>query len=662
MDYKLSQHLAAAGAASGMNFAEKVTVDEIYKQVGLLTAQQQAWNDKCHCTDVDLHAGRLSSLETQMKSLILHGSLSGVTASAGAASSSGASPFTAGLCGSGLPHPGAHRDHGAPGGSSGGTPDCFSTLNGGNGVCHCHHLEKLAGRVARLEQGRVPAPGPRDGGSRQPFLPSMRSSTGDHSGDPGAEEEFDPTAALKLRPLGLLAGDKHDRQLYDDKLTTQAEYRYDGMKGGTAWKSRVERYFISKVPALREILRWAELHDKAVITEESFSKVVDHEMNETKQQLLNAAVWGFLSQCLAGTAETMFKQAEMLNGLDGWRRVVRVIDNGLPLQLEQLRGEVRLLHTRPIKDLDSVATGIAEFEAKLKEYKEAGGTGFDKDQEMKSDLLSILPARLREDLLWNASGKESYIEFRDMVITQTARILFDRRRGGINIVNDAEDEDEDEHDGPDIINSLEDLIAVVNRYQRQRQGPRANQRERRSERPGDGDQRDRRSDRRSDGDQRDRRGDRRNDGGSRVRDQSSPVLRDDQRRPRRCANCGQTHPEIKCPHPAVARDDRTCWDCGKKNHVARNCPNKGQQNRALRAIEDMPFFGKAVSAVDMPFFGKAVNAVYEPEFQMPKKTVRPVPRDRTLLDFIPVKVMNKFGPLNTDGDHEGPEHNIRQAT
>ena len=94
----------------------------------------------------------------------------------------------------------------------------------------------------------------------------MRSSSGGNNGDADAEEEFDPTAVLKLRPLGMLAGDKHDRQLYDDKLTTQAEYRYDGMKGGPAWKSRVGRYFISKVPALREILRWAELHDKAVIT------------------------------------------------------------------------------------------------------------------------------------------------------------------------------------------------------------------------------------------------------------------------------------------------------------------------------------------------------------------------------------------------------------
>ena len=45
---------------------------------------------------------------------------------------------------------------------------------------------------------------------------------------------------------------------------------------------------------------------------------------------------------------------------------MRIIDSGLPLRLEELRGEVRMLHTRLMKDLEQVNAGIAEFEAKLK--------------------------------------------------------------------------------------------------------------------------------------------------------------------------------------------------------------------------------------------------------------------------------------------------------
>ena len=593
---------ASAGAAAGMSATEKTMCDSMFNQIKAVMEEQQKHLVKLNV--VDVHADRVASLETQMKSLILRGPASGPRAYGGDPAQSAASPFSAGLCGPGSAPPGMP---GAAPGAPGGLPDCWLTTNGGNGLCHCHHVEQLLGRVTALEQNRIPT-----GSARQPFLPSMRRPNIIPEGTADAEEEFDHTAPLKLRPLGVLAGDRADRQIYDDKLTAQPEYKFDGVRGGPAWKSRVERYFISKVPALREILRWAERHDKMTVTEEAFQRVVEPAMDETKQQLLNAALWGFLSQCLTGTADTMFKQAEMCNGLDGWRRIVRLIDNGLPLQLEQLRGEVRMLHTRPIKDLESIQTGIAEFEAKLKEYKEAGGTGFDKDQEKKSDLLAILPSRLREDagVASSASGKEPYIEFRDMILTQSARILFNRKRGGVNNVEEEKPEeiagrcdDREDDEGPIIVNSIEDLVAAVNRFQRRTPPGRENAKDRK----------------------------RLLDAKVHQRDDREP------RRPRKCANCGQTHPELKCPHPAVDRSDRKCWECGEKNHVARNCPKrKDQPNRSLRAIEDMPFFGRSV------------GAVLDPEFELPRKTARPTPSSRKLGNFWPTPVKNKFDLLTTE--------------
>ena len=63
----------------------------------------------------------------------------------------------------------------------------------------------------------------------------------------------DLTAPLRERPLGLLSGDRMDKQLFDHKMSSQNEMRWDGGKGGPAWKSRVQSYFWSKVPALLEI-------------------------------------------------------------------------------------------------------------------------------------------------------------------------------------------------------------------------------------------------------------------------------------------------------------------------------------------------------------------------------------------------------------------------
>ena len=85
-----------------------------------------------------------------------------------------------------------------------------------------------------------------------------------------------------------------DKQLFDDKMSSQNEMRWDGGKGGPAWKSRVQSYFWSKVPALLEILKLAEKHDKADVTEQAFDNVVGHFADRSKQDVLNASIWGFL--------------------------------------------------------------------------------------------------------------------------------------------------------------------------------------------------------------------------------------------------------------------------------------------------------------------------------------------------------------------------------
>ena len=111
-----------------------------------------------------------------------------------------------------------------------------------------------------------------------------------------------------------------------------------------------------------DILKWAEQHDEQKITDEMFEAVVGHFMTPRQQAELQGAIWTFLGGCLSGSAETMWKKADPLCGLDAWRRVVRTIDNGAHLHLESLQDIVRVIHLKPIKDFESVETGIAEFE------------------------------------------------------------------------------------------------------------------------------------------------------------------------------------------------------------------------------------------------------------------------------------------------------------
>ena len=511
-------------------------------------------------------------------------------------------------------HPTGPPPAGQAGSSGDGLPPYVARSQGGNGLCHCVHVEQLDARVRFIEQrphGGGGGAGHHGGpaGQRPPFLPGAREP---QQGAPRA----DRTVLKPVGPLGLLATDK---QLFDDKLTDRAEYRFDGAKvDGVAWKSKLERYFMSKVPALLQILEWTEGQDQAEVTEDMLSAAlnsVHSDMSLHQQQTLNASIWGFLSGCLSGPAETMFKRAKKLNGLDAWRRVIRVIDKGLPLRLEELRAEVRVLHTKKIKDLESVATGIAEFEAKIAEYTDAGGTGFGGDSEMKSDLLAILPERLREDLLWNASEPRPYIEFRDMVSTQAARILFNRRRAGIHGVDEPPEprerpqEDQGHAGGLGQITSVEELIAAINRMGAARADNRS--------RPA-----------------------------ARERDRSrAPPRSAANERSHKCPNCSQEHDAVRCPHPAVAISDRKCWTCGEKNHTSRNCPKK----KSLKAIED--------GGMSMPSFGGVIATVVDTEgFQLARRTCRPMPRGAILGDFV-IPVKNSFKKLSIEA-----ENNERSST
>jgi hypothetical protein len=118
---------------------------------------------------------------------------------------------------------------------------------------------------------------------------------------------------------------------------------------------------------------------------------------------------------------------------------------------------------------------------------------------------------------------------------------------------------------------------------------------------------------------------------------------DKDRPPRKCANCGKTHPERICPHPAIPREERACWTCGKKNHSSRDCPDKvarGQAGSPLKAIEDLIKGMPAFSVVDEDDGWRQAS-------QMQR---RPQPRRITVGDFVPTSTSNKFGDLPDSAD------------
>ena len=162
-------------------------------------------------------------------------------------------------------------------------------------------------------------------------------------------------------------------------------------------------------------------------------------------QALDGAVWGFLSGCATGEAQTIFKHAETLSGIDAWRRLARYIDHGREIRLETLRNEVRSIRTRfAIKNLEDVIVGIARFENKIAEFVAAGGKR-PEDQELKSDLNAILPPKLSENLCMKQTDtRMSYSLFKNFVESQVSQILMTSGRLPVNAVEHHDNEEEDE--------------------------------------------------------------------------------------------------------------------------------------------------------------------------------------------------------------------------
>ena len=75
--------------------------------------------------------------------------------------------------------------------------------------------------------------------------------------------------SLSLGPLGTLGSGR----VFDDRVATQSDFAFKGIKQGYAWKTKAVNYMISKVPAMKQILCWAD-REENVITPERLQQAV----------------------------------------------------------------------------------------------------------------------------------------------------------------------------------------------------------------------------------------------------------------------------------------------------------------------------------------------------------------------------------------------------
>ena len=65
-----------------------------------------------------------------------------------------------------------------------------------------------------------------------------------------------------------------DTKLFDEKMTLNPLYRYNGVSGGDVWHTRIFDYMVSKCPDIEVLLRWAEKQDMNLVTENHIRSTV----------------------------------------------------------------------------------------------------------------------------------------------------------------------------------------------------------------------------------------------------------------------------------------------------------------------------------------------------------------------------------------------------
>ncbi len=340
-------------------------------------------------------------------------------------------------------------------------------------------------------------------------------------------------------------------RIFDDKVALSEAYRFTGGDGGERWRMKVRGYWISRFPALQGILNWAEeMGDDRITLEVISRKSLQEEwMTEASVPRLSELLWGFLNTCLTGEAHTCFETAEVLNGLEAWRLIVRDIQKGKTVRMCQLR---KLIRNPPhIAKLEDVDKGLIRFENLHREYADIVGDRAPHDDEKRTDLLECLPAEIREQLLLRSTVKgESFQDFQNHVRVTTNAILYHRGKiaSPINAVEGLDINAKADKDTAEKLSELEQMVGAV--FKKMGIQPRVQGRPSPGPAPRTGAPR-----------------------------TGAP------RRPIRCANCNaEGHGARECTKPKVDADKRLCYECGKPGHVARDCRSKG--NGSVRVVED----------------------------------------------------------------------------
>ena len=192
------------------------------------------------------------------------------------------------------------------------------------------------------------------------------------AGDPWNGE---PQVAV-LGPPGLAerSDTRSDRrlQVFEEKVALAPSRMYNE-KDAPGWRITTRNYWVGRTPDMRAFLHWIENHADEEITEDELMIVKASNQIMLNIDIIDASqqMWAYLNMNLQVDVIEIFRNVEMLNGAEAWRRVVGPILSQSAPKRSRLR--YKAWNPKPSTKISDFTNALEAWETDYRQFLEVGG-------------------------------------------------------------------------------------------------------------------------------------------------------------------------------------------------------------------------------------------------------------------------------------------------
>ena len=167
---------------------------------------------------------------------------------------------------------------------------------------------------------------------------------------------------------------RHERrlQVFEEKIALTPRRMYNE-KDQAGWRITTRNYWVGRTPDMLAFLHWIENHADETITNDELLRVKNGNEIMLLIDIIDASqqMWAYLNINLQGDVIEIFRNVEMLNGAEAWRRKVSPILSQSAPKRSRLR--YKAWNPKASTQISDFASALEAWETDYRQFIEVGG-------------------------------------------------------------------------------------------------------------------------------------------------------------------------------------------------------------------------------------------------------------------------------------------------